>query len=153
MSQQHEQFNLDRQISIENMIDPTGKKWEIKGKRGAGLVHARPNPDRADAQIPKEFKGQWTSSTTLRNLIITWLNKMWTQSERAALEASMKGKARVVEKEPVVEPKQTPEESLDALSPEIKAELGGLLRVAEPEVEEKEEPKPVVKKKATKKGK
>jgi len=145
---EHEKFNLDRQISIENYIDPTGKKWEIQGKRGSSLVHARPNPDHSNAVIPKAFKGQWTKTSALQELIKHWLNGQWDKSDRANLEASMKGKPRV-EAAPVVEARQTPEESLAALDPAIVAELGDIIKAEEPEVDDK--PKAVAAAMASKK--
>lgn len=142
MSAVHEKFNIDRHISIENDIDPTGKKWEIKGTRGSALVCAQPNPGTATSAIPAEFAGQWTSPSTLKEKITHWLNVQWDKSDRAALESSMKGKAPAPA---VVEPKQTPEESLATLDPEILAELGDIIAVEAVE-------KPVApKKKATRK--
>jgi len=147
----HEQFNLDRHLSIENMVDPTGKKWIIKGERGSALVHARPEPDRSDYNIPKEFSGKWTSPTVLKELMDTWLNRQWDHADRVALAAARK-RAVITEAEMlpdvVEEPKQTPEESLAGLDPEIAAELGETIAIEEPE--EKKTPK-VTKKKASKK--
>lgn len=131
-----EAFNLDRKISMENMIDPTGKKWEIKGERGTALVQARPNPDRADAQIPDEFHGKWTSPTVLKERITVWLNKQWDKSDEAArLNALRAGRTSQSDLDLIgpgahtAEPKQTPEESLASLDPEIAAELGDLIAV------------------------
>lgn len=109
-----EVFNLERKQALEEHIDPTGKKWEIKGERGSALVHARPNPDRSDAQIPKDFGGKWTSPSVLREKIELWLNKQWDMSERKAQ------RAHIVEHQQKI----TPQESLDALPQEIKDELG-----------------------------
>jgi hypothetical protein len=109
-----EVFNLERKQAMEEHIDPTGKKWEIKGERGSALVHARPNPDRSDMQIPKDFSGKWTSPSVLREKITLWLNKQWDMSERKAQ------RAHIVEHQQKI----TPEESLDALPQEIKDELG-----------------------------
>lgn len=118
----NEVFNLERQTALENRIDPTGKKWVIKGNRETALVHARPEPDRVDAQIPKVFQGQWTSPTVLVEKIDSWLNNQWDISERQANKARLKAHAVLNEVEEAR--KQTPEESLDALSDEIKQELG-----------------------------
>jgi hypothetical protein len=145
-------FSTDRHVSIENMMDPTGKQWVIHGERGSALVHARPNPDRVDAQIPKEFGGKWTSPTVLKEKMITWLNRQWDHAERVTLENSKK-RAPLQEGELLPDPepeveKQTPEESLAALDPEIAAELGDVIAVKE---EEKEEEPEVVKPKVSKK--
>lgn len=130
----HEQFNLDRKISVDNMVDPTGKKWEIHGRRGSALVHARPNPDRADAQIPKEFSGEWTSPQRLNDLIKAWLNRMWDKAEAAQLKAARRSQVLPDSELEYDEPevvKQTPEESLASLDPAIAAELGDVLAVKE----------------------
>jgi len=134
----NEAFNLERKTAMKEMIDPTGKKWELHGQRGSSLVHARPNPDRSDAQIPKEFSGQWTSPTVLVERITAWLNRQWDASdEQARINALRAGRTMEAPmptaEELAPEPKQTPEESLAALDPEIAAELGDLLAVEEPE--------------------
>lgn len=125
----HEKFNLDRKISMDNMIDPTGRKWDVKGERGSSLVHARPNPDRADALIPVQFKGRWTSPTVLREKIETWLNQQWDKSEAETLRRSQR--AGIVELQQKQETKQTPEESLAELPDEIKEVLGDIIAVVE----------------------
>lgn len=129
------QFNLERKIAIENMVDPTGKQWVIKGERGTALVQARPDPDRADAQIPDAFHGKWTSPTVLKEKVVVWLNKQWDKSDEAVrLNALRAGRTAMAEKIEVPEEvKQTPEESLAALDPEIAAELGDIIAVEEPE--------------------
>ncbi len=126
--QAHEQFDLDRHVSIENSVDPLGRKWEIKGERGSSLVHARPNPDRADATIPKDFAGQWTSPTVLREKILHWLNKQWDSSDKTVVKAERAAHAA----------KQTPEESLNSLPDEVKAELGDIIAIVKPVLQEKE---------------
>lgn len=118
----NEVFNLERQTALENRIDPTGKKWVIKGNRESALVHARPDPDRVDAQIPKSFTGQWTSPAVLKEKIDTWLNREWDKSDIQANRARLKAHKLLNEVEEAN--KITPEESLDALSDEIKQELG-----------------------------
>lgn len=125
MSEQAEVYNLDRQVSLENMIDPTGKKWEIHGSKGTALVHARPNPDRSDAQIPKQFSGQWTSPSVLKGRIVSWLKVQWNMSEEAARKAAFRAGRTTLP------PKKTPEESLAELPDEIKEDLGDLLAIAE----------------------
>jgi hypothetical protein len=141
MSEVHEQFNLNRKLSVENKVDPTGKKWTIHGERGSALVHARPEPDRVDAQIPKEFAGKWTSVAVLTEKIDTWLGRQWDHADRVTLQNARKNAPLKQEELLPAEEKQTPEESLAALDPEIKAELG---------IEEEKEPE-VVKPKASKK--
>lgn len=118
----NEVYNLERQTALDNRIDPTGKKWIIKGNRESALVHARPEPDRVDAQIPTTFKGQWTSPTVLREKIDVWLKREWDKSDAAANKSRLKAHALLNQVEEAK--KITPEESLDALSDEIKAELG-----------------------------
>lgn len=120
----HEKFNLDRHISIENMIDPQGRKWEVHANRETALVHARPNPDRSDAQIPKEFSGQWTSAMVLKEIILVWLNRQWDKSDAAAVKTE-----RVEQAEKEAVQKMTPEESLEALPDEIKDVLGDVIAV------------------------
>lgn len=155
MSAPHEQFNLDRKISIENHIDPTGRKWEIKGERGSSLVHVRPNPDREDAVIPRDFAGKWTSPSVLNDKVVQWLESQWNKSDQDAMR-----RARMANKviPPAIEPEveQTPEESLDGLSDEIKAELGDVIAVKEIEdesIEEEKAKEPVAKTKAGKQTK
>lgn len=135
----HEQFNLDRHISLQNMIDPTGRKWTLHGSRGSSLVHARPEPDRTDAQIPKEFAGQWTSPTVLKERITVWLTAQWNKSDEIARLNALRagrGEPEVAELPPVVQ--KTPEESLAELPDEIKEALGDVIQVATPEEIEEE---------------
>lgn len=157
---QHEEFNLDRHVSVGHMIDPTGKKWEIKAQRGTSLVRARPNPDHLNAVIPREFEGQWTSAATLKERINDWLNMQWNKAEEAQRLSALK-QGRSVIKE-LIEPspeKITPEESLAALDPEIIADLNIDLRTEMERTADEEAElarvalaeKPVVKKKAKKK--
>ena len=99
-------FNLDRQMNIENNIDPTGKKWEIFQIKGSALFEARPNPYREDIVIPDEFTGRWTKPTILQDKINLFLNRMWNKAEEAqkktaankraheAREATKKSKAK-----------------------------------------------------------
>jgi hypothetical protein len=130
----NEAFNIDRVTSMQHNIDPTGKKWELKGERGSSLVHARPNPDRADAIIPKEFQGKWTSPGVLQEKITVWLNKQWDKSDEAIRVAALKaGRTKLVVEDSPAEAKQTPEESLAALDPAIAEELGDLIQVETPQ--------------------
>lgn len=118
----NEVYNLERVTALENRIDPTGKKWVIKGNRESALVHARPDPDRVDAQIPKMFAGRWTSPSVLQLKIDGWLNREWDKSDAAANKSRLKAHALLNQVEEAK--KITPEEGLDALSDEIKQELG-----------------------------
>lgn len=128
---------IERELAIERSIDPTGKKWVIHGKRGSALVHARPEPDRADAQIPAEFSGQWTSPTVLNEKLAHWLNRQWDISDRMKVEAAGKiraGREKQAAEEQaaaqaVLNPRKTPEESLDALPEEVKEALGDIIAV------------------------
>jgi hypothetical protein len=128
---QHEHFNLDRHVSEQHKVDPLGKKWEIHGQRGTHLVHARPNPDRKDAIIPKDFEGKWTSASILEGKIKTWLSKQWDIAEEKARLAALKaGRATVdIIEEGLQEltKKKSPEESLAELPEEVKEELGQML--------------------------
>jgi len=85
-----EEFNLDRETNVENNIDSTGKKWEIKLQRGSSLCFARPNPDREDARIPKELEGRWTKPSLLRERIKEYVNKSWDIADAANIKAERK---------------------------------------------------------------
>ena len=153
MSAVHEEFSLDRNVSIEKDIDPTGKKWVVHAGRGSALSYAQPDPGSTVSVIPKEFAGKWTSPSVLRGLVRQWVTKQWDKADEVArINALKQGRGSLpdhVVEEPVVV-KQTPEESLAALDPEIADTLGDIIRVDEPVVEEK--PKTPLKKKAKKKG-
>lgn len=123
-----EVFNLERNLAEEKLIDPTGKKWEIKGERENGLVHARPNPDRVDAVIPDEFAGRWTSAALLRTKIINWLKKQWDMSEQVAAKNARKAAVTAEHKA-----QKTAEESLNELPDHIKEALGDTIAVKEEE--------------------
>jgi hypothetical protein len=126
-------FDLDRETNMKHRIDPTGKKWEIHGKRGSSLVHARPNPDRADAQIPKEFEGEWTSPTVLKEKIDTWLTKVWNKSdELVRVNAMRAGRGEVLIDELPPHVQKTAEESLAELDPAIREALGDTIATGEP---------------------
>jgi hypothetical protein len=154
MSVPHEQFNLDRKISIENHIDPTGRKWEIKGERGSALVHVRPNPDREDAIIPREFGGKWTSPSVLNEKVVQWLENQWNKSDAEAIRRAQQANRTPLPQK--VEEVKTPEQSLEDLPDEIKEALGDIIAVKEPEdesIEEEKEKEPVAKTKAGKQTK
>ena len=140
----NEAYNLERAIAEEKMVDPTGKRWEIKGERENGLVHARPDPDRKDAVIPEEFQGRWTSAALLKTKIQNWLKKQWDMSEAVAMKNARKTQAAAESKAK----QKTAEESLSELPDEIRESLGDILATAE--AEDKETPK-VSKKKVSKK--
>jgi len=82
-----EPFNLDRDTNLKARIDPTGRKWEVHGKRGSSLYHARPSPDREDAVIPQLFAGDWTKVDLLLEKIDLYLVRAWDDSDRKAEEA------------------------------------------------------------------
>jgi len=88
-------FNLDRDTNLKARIDPTGRKWEIHGKRGSSLYRARPNPDRDDAVIPKLFAGDWTKPELLLEKIDLYLVRAWDDSDRKAEEARRTKEAAV----------------------------------------------------------
>lgn len=131
------------------MVDPNGRKWEIKGERETGLVHARPNPDPGPRSIiPKAFSGKWTSAALLKSNIEDWLKKQWDAAEAATAQA---GRAPLAEQAEVLN-RKTAQESLDELPEEIKKELGDVLATAgEEEVETPKEAPKVSKKKTSKK--
>lgn len=84
------EFNLDREVSIQNNVDAEGKKWVVHVQRSNGLCYARPEPDREDAVIPKEFQGLWTNPSKLMPKIMAYLNRTWDKAEKANLDAERK---------------------------------------------------------------
>lgn len=132
MSQKPE-FSLDRNYSIENNIDPQGRTWLIhSSKQYPGLVWGRPNPDRSDAQIPKQFEGKWTSKDRLQRQINVYLIAAWDQAEAA--QARTQRAKQAAKENPVVEEvvvKKTAEESLAELPDEVKDLLGDTIAVEE----------------------
>ena len=88
-----EEYNLDREIAIEKNVDPTGRKWEVVHLKGSSLYEARPNPYRADTQIPDEFAGKWTKHTLIKDQIKLYLNRVWDASELAAKKNARKAHA------------------------------------------------------------
>lgn len=129
---------LTRETAVPNMIDPTGKKWVIKGERGTALVHARPDPDRADAQIPKSFRGKWTSPTVLREKIQVWLNFQWSEVEAKEKQKEGKQRAALQREEEAKAPQKTVEESLAELPEEIRETLGDIIATEENDGEDTE---------------
>ena len=91
-----EEFNLDREVSIEKNVDATGKKWVIHVNRQNGLCFVRPEPDRSDAVIPETMGGLWTKPSLLEPRIKEYLNRSWDQAEAAKAKAERKAhKAKV----------------------------------------------------------
>lgn len=84
------EFNLDREVSIEQNVDATGKKWVIHANRQNGLCYVRPEPDRSDAVIPQELQGLWTKPSLLDPKIKDYLNKSWDKAEAANAKAERK---------------------------------------------------------------
>jgi hypothetical protein len=87
------EFNLDREISINNSVDATGKKWMIHMNKHNGLCFARPEPDRTDAVIPKDLEGVWTKPSMLQTRIEAYLNQTWDKAEAATAAAERKRQA------------------------------------------------------------
>ena len=88
-----ENFSLDREVSIQNNMDATGKKWVIHVNRQNGLCYVRPEPDRSDAVIPSDLQGLWTKPSLLIPKINDYLNKTWDKAEAANLAAERKREA------------------------------------------------------------
>tara|TARA_B100001123_G_scaffold114278_2_gene133034 strand:+ start:11704 stop:12075 length:372 start_codon:yes stop_codon:yes gene_type:complete len=120
-----EEYNLDREIAVEKNVDPTGRKWEIVHLKGSALYEARPNPYRADTQIPDEFAGKWTKHTLLNDQINLYLNRVWDASELATKKNARKAHASKQSKQK----KATKDEinDLSAIPDKIKRSLGALV--------------------------
>ena len=120
-----EEYNLDREIAIEKSEDPTGRKWEVVHLKGSSLYEARPNPYRADTQIPDEFAGKWTKHTLIKDQIKLYLNRVWDASELAAKKNARKAHASKQSKKK----KATKNEinDLSAIPDKIKRSLGALV--------------------------
>lgn len=92
----HQEFNLDRHLSIENNIDAQGRKWEIvRSSRERALLRVKPNPYREDIECPREMVGEWTNKDLLQERIDKYLKRSWDHAEslaqkRAATERSKK---------------------------------------------------------------
>ena len=114
-------FNIDRHVNIENNVDALGKQWQIFHLKGSALYEARPNPYRADTEIPDEFKGRWTKPHLLQEQILKYLNRSWDHAEEAAKKSA--SNKRVAEQRAATK-KKNAKESLDDLPEEIKQELG-----------------------------
>ena len=120
-----EEYNLDREIAIEKNVDPTGRKWQVVHLKGSSLYEARPNPYRADTQIPDEFPGKWTKHTLIKDQIKLYLNRVWDASELAAKKNARKAHASKQSKKK----KATTEEinDLSSIPNKIKQTLGALV--------------------------
>ena len=88
-----EQFDLDRDTNIANNIDATGKKWNIFTERGRHLFFARPEPDRADAIIPKDLQGRWTKRMLLDEAIKLHVRKSWDHADEVRIKNERKAQA------------------------------------------------------------
>ena len=120
-----EEYNLDREIAIEKNVDPTGRKWEIVHLKGSSLYEARPNPYRADTQIPDEFAGKWTKHTLIKDQIKLYLNRVWDASELAAKKNARKAHASKQSKKKKATKKEI--NDLSAIPDKIKRSLGALV--------------------------
>lgn len=86
-------FNLDREMNVRENIDATGKKWVIYTERGRHLFFARPEPDRADAVIPKELSGRWTKKMLLDEAIKLHVKSSWDHAEEVTARNARKAQA------------------------------------------------------------
>jgi len=87
------EVTLDREQSIEELKDALGKQWVIKRARGHGLCYARPEPDREDAQIPKNMKGLWTKAELLKQQVQSYVTKTWDIADKARATAERTAEA------------------------------------------------------------
>lgn len=87
------EFNLDREVSIQQNVDATGKKWVIHANRQNGLCYVRPEPDRSDAVIPEELQGLWTKPSLLEPKIKDYLARTWDKADAANAAAERKREA------------------------------------------------------------
>lgn len=79
------EVSLDnREHCIANNIDPSGRKWTIKTIRGSHMFCTRPEPDRADAVIPPNCAGKWTSSHLLKEQVERYVKLAWDNAETVA---------------------------------------------------------------------
>ena len=87
------EYNFDRAQKEAEQIDALGKKWVVHVQRQNGLSFARPEPDREDAVIPKEFAGQWTKPSLLIEQIRTYVARTWDKAEEVAAANERKAQA------------------------------------------------------------
>lgn len=78
---EHEDFSLNRDESIQNNIDATGKKWSIVPVRGLALYKVEPMDPRIN--VPKAIGGQWTKQEWLQEKVNRFLNESWDKAEEA----------------------------------------------------------------------
>lgn len=83
-------FNLDREVSVEKNVDAMGRQWKIHINKANGLCYLRPEPDRVDAVIPKEMQGLWTKPSLLMPRLKQYLNDTWDKAEEANAKAERK---------------------------------------------------------------
>ena len=88
-----EMYDLNREQHVGANVDALGRKWVIHMNRQNGLCYARPEPDRSDAQIPKNMKGLWTKVGLLEKEIKKYVNDTWDTAEQAKLQAERKKQA------------------------------------------------------------
>ena len=81
-------FDLNRENNIDANVDALGKKWIIHFNKQNGLCHARPEPDRSDAVIPKDLKGQWTKPSLLAPRIKKYVTDTWDTADKAMADAA-----------------------------------------------------------------
>ena len=105
-------YDLNRAQHEAEKVDALGKKWVIHFNRQNGLCHARPEPDRSDAVIPKHMGGLWTKASLLEEQIKTHVRKSWDIAEQKRAEAERKAQiAKEQEKARAEKAKVAAEES------------------------------------------
>jgi hypothetical protein len=88
-------FSVEREVSIEKNVDPTGRKWNVVHLKGSALYEARPEPYRSDIVTPDEFEGRWTKPEMLLKQIRLYLNRAWDASDKAAEKAARQQQAAI----------------------------------------------------------
>lgn len=109
-----ESFDLDRDTNIAQNIDATGKKWNIYTERGRHLFFARPEPDRADAVIPKDLEGRWTKRMLLDEAIKLHVRKSWDHADEVRVRNERKAQAAKEAKANARKENATPEKGKEA---------------------------------------
>jgi len=92
-------FDINREVSIEKNVDATGKRWVIHANRSNGLCYIRPDPDRENAQIPKQMQGLFTKASLAKAEIDKYLKLSWDQAEQAQLKNKQKAERIAAKKE------------------------------------------------------
>jgi hypothetical protein len=90
-SQRHRHV-ADR-VNPRTGLDATGKKWNIYTERGRHLFFARPEPDRADAVIPKDLAGRWTKRMLLDSAIKLHVRRSWDHADEVRIKNERKAQA------------------------------------------------------------